>query len=703
MLGFSVPWLYSGLGQLVLGGLVLLDNPVFIFTILIAVSLSIPPIFERIKLPGLVGLLLAGIILGPSGLQFLNHKTETMVLLSGVGKIYLMFVAGLEIDLSQFRKTRNRSMGFGFLTFIVPLMTGMVVGRWFGFGWNGALLIGSLFASHTLLAYPIVSRLGVVQNEAITVTIGATIFTDTAALLVLAICVGIAAGNFTAWSLMLLLVALAVYSVAVLWGIDRVGKEFFRRSGDNEGNQFLFVLLALFVASVGAQVIGIEQIVGAFLAGLAVNDVIGESPVKEKVEFVGGVLFIPFFFIDMGLLIDLPAFLKTLSSWGLTLAIVGGLIGSKFVAAWLASVIYRYSRVEMLSMWSLSLPQVAATLAATLVGYQQGILTQDILNSVIVLMVVTSILGPLITSRVASRIPVPQPETDTVDELWRDTAGLEGETDDSAPFTVIVPVQNPQTERSLIQLAALLARHEQGRVVPLVVTRAAVHMDDPGLETSLQRGQKLLRRAVEIGQAYAVPLEPQLRIDDDVPLGITRLSREENSNLIIVGWSEKTGLRARLFGTVIDSILWSAHCPVAITRLLDEPENIQSILVPVRDLTAPTLRIVGFAQALAAASQADVTLLHVCLPGIPSEQMTQFEAELARILPPDSRPVCIDIQTVAESDIASAILGQAASRDLVLMRSIRRRTTGGLAVSDITTQVVKELPCSVILFGEPHS
>ncbi len=685
------------------GSPVLLENPVFIFTILIAVSLLIPPIFERIKLPGLVGLLLAGVILGPSGFNALNHKTETMVLLSGVGKVYLMFVAGLEIDLSQFRKTRNRSMGFGFCTFIVPLAAGMVVGRWFGFGWNASLLIGSLFASHTLLAYPIVSRLGVVQNEAVTVTIGATIFTDTAALLVLAICVGIASGNFTLWSLFLLLASLGIYSVAVLWGIDRAGKAFVKRTGDDEGNQFLFVLLALFVASVGAQIIGIEQIVGAFLAGLAVNDVIGESPVKEKVEFVGGVLFIPFFFIDMGLLIDLPAFLQTLSSLGITIAIVIGLISSKFVAAWLAGLVYRYSWVEILSMWSLSLPQVAATLAATLVGYQQGILTQDILNSVIVLMVVTSILGPLITSRVASRLPIPQAEAEIGDEAWWDGSGLEAQPDHAVPFTVIVPVQNPQTQRSLIQLAALMAQHERGRIVPLVITRAAVHMDDPGLEANMKRGQKLLKRAEEIGQAYQIPIQPQLRIDDDIPLGITRLSREENSNLIILGWSENTGLRARLFGTVIDSVLWSAHCPVAITRLLDEPEKIQSILVPVRDLTAPTLRVVGFAQALAAASQADVTLLHVSLPGAPPGQMAQFESELSRILSPDSRPVCIEIQTVAESDIASAIVQQAATRDLVLMRSIRRRTTGGLTVSDITTQVVKQLTCSVILFGEPHS
>ncbi len=341
------------------------SNPIFVFTVLLAVILVIPPVFERLRLPGLVGLLLAGVILGPNGFHLLQHESDTIKLLSGIGKVYLMFVAGLEIDLSQFRKTRNRSLVFGFCTFIVPIITGIIIGRWFGFGWNGSLLIGSLLASHTLLAYPIVRRLGVVQNEAVTVTIGATIFTDTAALVILAICVGINKGEFTALTLINQLVTLSLYCFVVLWGFDRVGKTFFQRSPDDQGNQFLFILLTLFVASVGAQLIGVEQIVGAFLAGLAVNDVLGDSPVKEKVEFIGGVLFIPCFFVDMGLLIDIPAFVKTLASIGITVAIVVGLIGSKFIAAWLSALWYRYTPMEMLTMWSLSLPQVAATLAAT--------------------------------------------------------------------------------------------------------------------------------------------------------------------------------------------------------------------------------------------------------------------------------------------------------------------------------------------------
>lgn len=368
----------------------LTDSPIIAFTILLTVIFTVPPIFERLRIPGLVGLLVAGVVLGQNGLKLLDSNSETVRLLSDIGKVYLMFVAGLEIDLGQFRKTKNRSIGFGTLTFLVPLITGILVGQLFNFSWNTSVLIGSLLASHTLLAYPIVSRLGVVMNEAVTVTVGATIFTDTGALLVLAICVGIHAGEFSALSLVTLLGGLAIYSVGVLFGFDWAGKEFFRRSGDEQSNQFLFILLALFLASVGAQIVGVEKIVGAFLAGLAVNDVLGRSPVKEKIEFIGSVLFIPCFFVDMGLLINIPAFIKTLSSIWLTVVIVVALISSKFIAAFLAKLLYRYNMAEMLTMWSLSLPQVAATLAASLVAYQtvnsagERLINEGVLNSVIV-------------------------------------------------------------------------------------------------------------------------------------------------------------------------------------------------------------------------------------------------------------------------------------------------------------------------------
>jgi Kef-type K+ transport system membrane component KefB/nucleotide-binding universal stress UspA family protein len=688
----------------------LTDSPIVAFTILLTVIFTVPPIFERLRLPGLVGLLVAGILLGQNGLKLLNPESETINLLSEIGKLYLMFVAGLEIDLEQFRKTRNRSIGFGILTFLVPLIAGIATGRLFNFGWNSSVLIGSLLASHTLLAYPIVSRLGVVGNEAVTVTIGATIFTDTGALLVLAICVGIHGGQFSALSLATLLGGLAIYTAVVLFGFDWAGKEFFRRSGDEQSNQFLFILLALFLASVGAQVIGVEKIVGAFLAGLAVNDVLGRSPVKEKIEFIGSVLFIPCFFVDMGLLINIPAFIKTLSSIWLTLIIVVALIGSKFIAAFLAKLLYRYNTAELLTMWSLSLPQVAATLAAALVAYQtvnpagERLINEAVLNSIIVLMLITAILGPVITSRFASALQLSQSdlETDSLKTWWQ---GNESTLVDNKqdPFTVVVPIYNPKTQRYLIEMAALLASHESGKIVPLAITRAHIQMDDPQLVTALDKSRERLNLAKEISQEFEVEVSPAIRIDDDAALGISRTSREQNASLVVMGWSQTTGFRARLFGNVIDSVFWSSHCPVAVTRLLTSPKTIQRILVPVGDLTRQTIGALRFAQILADANQAEVVLLHVSDRKTPPTRVENFVSQLSDITSKSQLEVNTNIQTIKGDDIARVIIREAQAFDLAVLRSVRYRTAGGLAVSEVTTQLLRELKCSIVLLGEPHS
>lgn len=674
-----------------------LHEPLVPFAILLAVILIVPPLFEKLRLPGLVGLLAAGVILGPNGLNLLQKELPTMRLLSDIGLVYLMFVAGLEVDMEEFKRTKHRSAGFGFLTFIVPLIFGTIVGRVFNFGWNASILIGSLFASHTLLAYPIVSRLGVVGNEAVIVTIGATIFTDIGALLVLAVCIGIHAGNFTLFNLFALLGMLLVYSAIILFGFDWAGREFFRRSGDNQENQFLFVLMAVFLAALGAQLIRVEKIVGAFLAGLAVNDAVGEGPVKEKVVFVGSVLFIPIFFVDMGLLIDIPAFIKSIASIWLTLAVVVGLIGSKFLAALVAKFIYRYNWQEMLTMWSLSLPQVAATLAATLVGYRAGLLTEELLNSVIVLMLVTASLGPLITSKVAPGLSVPETN------LEPDSTGTDGEErEKSSSFTVVVPVYNPRTQRYLIEMAALLARHEQGRIVPLSVATAHAHMDAPHLEVALQRGEALLARASELSRELGVEAEPLLRIDDNIAQGISRASREQNASLIVMGWGQRTGFRARFFGNAIDNVLWTAHCPVALVRLLLSPTEIQRILVPIENLTAEAVRPVRFAQILAQANRAQVTLLHVCDRNTTTTRRAWTQSQLALLASRWAPQSNFDIQIVPHEDIVRAILNASQSTDLIILRSKRRRTAGGLAISDLTTQLVQQLNCSLVMLGEPQ-
>jgi len=680
------------------------DTPIVEFTILLLVSLTIPPWFERLKLPGLVGLLVAGVVFGSHGLQLLDPDSETLKLFSDIGKIYLMFVAGLEIDLVQFQRQKNRSLGFGFATFAVPLLTGTLIGFAFGFGPNASILIGSLLASHTLLGYPIVQRLGLVDVESVIVTIGATIFTDISALFVLAICVSIHAGEFSGLGFILQLGTLIAYSAIVLLGFDRLGKIYFRRTGNNEGNQFLFVLLVLFVASVGAKLIAVDMIVGAFLAGLAINDVVGTSPVKEKVEFLGSVLFIPFFFVAMGLLLDVPVFISTLStSFGLTIAIVLGLIGSKFLAAWIAQFLYGYSWAETAMMWSLSVPQVAATLAAALVGFEVGLLSEAVFNSIIVLMLVTSIVGPMMTQRVAPRLLAARSLPAVSESLWWENR-RENLAEEPAHFTVVVPVSNPHTERYLMAMAVLLAKHEKGAIVPLsVATHAQIHMDEPELQQALKHGRMLLQQAIRVGEAAKVRTTPALRIDSDVATGIIRTACERDASLIVMGWSLDTGLRTRLFGNLIDSVFWSSHCPVAVMRLLADPVEMRQILVPVKNLTPQTMRTVRFAQLLADTNGARVILLHVCQESAPPEHLERLKSELANMGGGDRSIVQLDIQIVSSDDVAAAILSAAETADLVVLRSQRRRTVGGLEVSNITSQILGELRGSTVLFGEPQT
>ncbi len=689
------------------------SNPLIDFTILLLVTLILPPIFERLKLPGLVGLLFAGIVLGKSGLGVLNEDSESIKLFTDIGKIYLMFVAGLEIDMVDFRRTKNRSLLYGFLTFAIPLLTGLAVGQLFGYSLNASVLMGSLFASHTLLGYPIVQRLGIVRNQAVMVTIGATIFTDIAALLVLAICIAIHSGSFSPAGLVVQLVAIAVYGTLVLVGFDWAGKEYFRRTGDEQSNQFLFVLLAVFLASVGSELINVDKIVGAFLAGLAVNDVLGNGPVKEKVEFLGTTLFIPFFFIGIGLLLDLPAFMVTLTTlFPLVVAIVGGLILSKGAAAILAQLKLGYTWAEGLTMWSLSIPQVAATLAAAVAGYQainaagDRLVSETVLNTIIVLMLITSIIGPLMTAKFATKIPLPNSLSSLEDDsaLPRENGEITLVPPKASTFTVLVPTQNPQTLSYLLEVGALIARHENGVVIPLAIAKAPVHMDDPGLNRRLARNELLLQQATELATTLKVDAHPALRIDDDVARAISHTAREKNADLIIMGWSQQSlGLRAKLFGSTIDSVFWSAHCPVAVMRLLSDPHSFHRILFPIKNLTPQTLELFQFTQRLAETNGAIVTLLHVCPHNTSPQQVQAFKTEMERFLDQCQATADYPIKVICHDDAAKVLVRVSHTFDLVVLRSFRRRSVGGVALGEVTDKILREITSSFVLFGDPYA
>ena len=688
------------------------NTPIITFTILLMVILTIPPLFEKIKIPGLVGLLFAGVIFGSDGLGFLDKNQESIKLLADIGKVYLMFVAGLEIDLDDFRKSKNKALTFGGFTFIIPLMMGSLVGLSFNLGLNASILLGSLLASHTLLGYPIVNRLGVVGNESVVITIGATIFTDIAALLVLAICVAINGGEFTVFSLILQLIILAVYSVIVLYGFDRAGKEYFHRTGDEEGNQFLFVLLAVFLASVGAQLINVDKIVGAFLAGLAVNDAVGNGPVKEKIEFVGSTLFIPCFFVATGLNLNLSDFFANFrQNILLTIAITVTLFVSKFLATFIVKCIYKYSWDQGLTMWSLSLPQVAATLAAALAGINAGLLPAYVFNPVIMLMLITSFAGPILTGKFARNLfasegdnnfiaPIEETKKEGVAKISDD----QDERNYYQPFTVVVPIANRENGSLLVKIASIVARHESGSVIPLSIVKAHVHMDEPELNLALNQSSKLLAKASSDSKSLQVPIKPITRIDDDLAEGISRTAKENEANLMIMGWSRTYTIKARLFGTLIDKVFWSSHCPIAVTKLLADPSKIEKILVPVKNIDIKSLHTIRFASILADSNQATITLLHVYDVQMSKAQIRRFSARLELAMAEIVPQINFKIKKICYSEPARAILRTAHKYefDLVILRSVRRRTAGGLGMSDVTTQLMQKLDRSFIIFGEPH-
>jgi Kef-type K+ transport system membrane component KefB len=322
-----------------------------------------------------------------------------------------MFVAGLEIDLEHFRQAQGRSITFGLITTGVPLLLGMAVGLVFGYGLIAAIIVGSLLASHTLLGSPIVARLGVNRREPITITVGATILSDTLSLVVFAICVSTYESGFSIAVLGVQLLEIAAFVPLILFGLSRGGAYVLQKVEAEEDAYFILIFGIMATAGILAQIINLPDIVGAFLAGLAVNAAVRDKPAKEKVEFFGNAFFIPIFFIVTGFLIDPLVFGRSIiDNFPLVSAIIVALIVGKGIAAELVGHRFKYTTAARLTMWSLTLPQVAATLAAALVAFNtfdpasQRLIGRRMLDVVLVLMLTTAILGPLLTQQFAPRM-----------------------------------------------------------------------------------------------------------------------------------------------------------------------------------------------------------------------------------------------------------------------------------------------------------
>jgi len=381
------------------------------FALGMAMLVVIPRLCRRLHIPDGVGLLLGGVIIGPYVLGFFSTDRPIADFLAELGKLLLMFFAGLEIDLALFRRARNRSITFGITTTVLPLVLGTAVGLTFGYPAIPAIVIGSLLASHTLLGLTTLDKLGLKGLEPITVAVGATVMSDTLSLVVFAICVSIYTTGFSPSGLVVLLAEIAGYIVFVLFGLSRVAAYVLKRVEDEEDTYFVLMLCIMAIAGVLADAIQLPGIVGAFLAGLAVNASARDKPASAKLEFLAKSLFIPIFFVVTGFLIDPIVFVQgIIDNFPLVAGIIAALLIGKWIAAWVVGRAFGYSRDEQLTVWSLTLPQVAATLAATLVAHDtlgpagQRLLDDRMLNVVLVLVLLTAILGPVLTERFAPRL-----------------------------------------------------------------------------------------------------------------------------------------------------------------------------------------------------------------------------------------------------------------------------------------------------------
>ncbi|MDP1752693.1 MAG: cation:proton antiporter [Reyranella sp.] len=385
--------------------------PMARFAIVMFLLLATPYAARRLHIPAVVGYILVGIVVGPHVLSVLPGNSKVGEFFAELGKLLLMFFVGLEIDMQQFRENSRKSLMFGLATFTLPMVAGTAIGLIFGYSPLSAILIGSLLASHTLIAYPIVLKAGLARTLPVTVTVGATILTDMLSLLVLAVCVTTHKSGFSTESLAIQLAELGLFIFLMVFVLGRTGRWLFKRLGQTDEASFALMLGIVGVGAALAETLHLEGILGAFLAGIAVNEAVRDTSAKEKIEFLGNVFFIPCFFIVTGFLVDVRIFASTLSSQAaLVASIVFGLLASKWLAAQAVGRAWKYPAATRGLMASLTFPQVAATLATAIVGYQAvntagvRLLDERMLNAVLVLVVVTSVVGPVLTERYARRV-----------------------------------------------------------------------------------------------------------------------------------------------------------------------------------------------------------------------------------------------------------------------------------------------------------
>ena len=516
------------------------QNPVLIFAVILFIILLSPILLRKLKIPGIIGLIISGVVIGPHGLNVLEQDSAVK-LFSTIGLLYIMFIAGLELDLKEFERNKNKSLVFGFLTFMIPLVIGFPVCYYFlDYSITASLLISSMFSTHTMVSYPIVSKFGISKNEAVAITVGGTILSDTTVLILLAIIKGSNSGNLSFSFWIQLLTSLAIFTGIMFYVIPKITAWFFQKLESEKTSHYIFVLSVVFFAAFLAEIAGIEPIIGAFIAGLALNKLIPySSALMNRIDFIGNAIFIPFFLISVGMLVDTSILLKgsTAIIIVVTLSIVA-LLG-KWIAAWVTSVIFKYSADQRKLIFGLSSSRAAAALAVIMVGFQTKIIGEYALNGTIILILISCLIASLVTENASRRIL-----TSEKDEPLHNNLSWEDE-------HIMMPIANLNNMELLLELAVFIRNKKSSNPITIL----SVVPNNEEAEKNLQKARKNLESLVKIASANETKVNIIATIDHNIAGGIIRTSREIMSDTIMIGWPQKTKLIERFIETKISLII----------------------------------------------------------------------------------------------------------------------------------------------------
>ena len=526
-----------------------LADPLVIFLVLMTAVFTVPYVCRKLGFPEIVGLILVGVALGPHVLGVLE-RDRVIELFGSVGILFLMFIAGLEIDGNDFRRYRMRSLWFGFLTFSIPMVLGTAAGLYvLRLEVLAAVLLASMFASHTLLSYPLASRLRITGDEAVGVAVGGTIITDVAALMVLAVVAAAKTGGLgpaMALRMGLSLVALVVVTLGILPRLAGIVYDRLEREGDL---LFLFTLVVLFLSGVLAELAGVEPIIGAFLAGIAVGRHIPPiSPLANRLEFFGNAIFVPTFLISVGMLVDPRAFVADRTSLIVAVTMSACVLVTKWLAAFVVQKTYRWSRERRTVVFGLSVAQAAATLAAVLVGYRLEIFDEAVLNGTIVMILVTVVASSVAVQSGGHRM-------------------ARGTGDEEHPAgerrRIVVGVANPDTAARALDLALML--RDEGSETAL---RAITVLPPAGATPALtEEAQKRLKEMSDRGAAAGAIVDATHRVDDSAARGLSLAAREFLATDIIIGWRDRRSLFDRRSREVMSDLADEAVERIFAARL----------------------------------------------------------------------------------------------------------------------------------------